>query len=70
LKSQRLNVPTLTRVGTEMAIKPTKPIKLAEIDLREKGVGYNGAVGLECQPSADFEAACKQAEEELNRGKQ
>jgi hypothetical protein len=50
--------------------KPTKPIKLAEIDLREKGVGYNGAVGLECQPSADFEAACKQAEEELNRGKQ
>ena len=46
--------------------KPAKPIRLAEIDLREKGVGYNGSIGLECTPHADFQAACKQADEELN----
>jgi hypothetical protein len=45
---------------------PAKPIRLAEIDLREKGVGYNGSVGLECQPTSEFEAACKQADQELN----
>jgi len=46
--------------------KPAKPIRLAEIDLREKGVGYNGSIGLECTPHADFQAACKQADDELN----
>jgi hypothetical protein len=48
---------------------PAKPIKLAEIDLREKGVGYNGAIGLECTPTKEFENACKQADEALNSGK-
>ena len=48
---------------------PAKPIKLAEIDLREKGVGYNGSIGLECTPTKEFENACKQADEALNRGK-
>jgi len=49
---------------------PAKPIRLAEIDLREKGVGYNGSIGLECTPTKEFENACKQADEQLNRGKQ
>lgn len=48
---------------------PIKPIKLAEIDLREKGVGYNGSVGLECTPTKEFENACKQADDVLNSRK-
>ena len=49
--------------------KPAKPLKLAEIDLREKGVGYNGSVGLECTPTKEFENACKQADDALNSRK-
>lgn len=46
--------------------KQKKPIKLADIDLREKGVGYSGVVGLQCKPTKDFENACREIDAKLN----
>lgn len=44
-----------------------KPLKIANIQMREKGVGYNGSVALECLPSKEFEAACKDIDSKINR---
>jgi hypothetical protein len=46
---------------------PEKPIKLASIEMREKGVGYNGVVGLQCKPTKDFEDACRQIDAKINK---
>jgi hypothetical protein len=47
--------------------KPEKPIKLASIEMREKGVGYNGVVGLQCKPTKDFEDSCREIDEKINK---
>jgi hypothetical protein len=45
-----------------------KPLKIANIQMREKGVGYNGSVSLECLPSKEFEVACKDIDKKINKG--
>ena len=45
-----------------------KPLKIANIQMREKGVGYNGSVSLECLPSKEFQAACKEIDNKINKG--
>ena len=35
--------------------------------MREKGVGYNGSVALECLPAKEFENACKEIDSKLNK---
>ena len=45
-----------------------KPLKIANIQMREKGVGYNGAVSLECLPSKEFQGACKEIDNKINKG--
>lgn len=47
--------------------KPEKPISLASIGLREKGLGYNGSIGLLCEPTLDFEKACTDIDKKLNK---
>ena len=47
--------------------KPEKPIRLASIEMREKGVGYNGVVGLQCKPTKDFEDACRNIDAKINK---
>ena len=47
--------------------KPENPIKLASIEMREKGVGYNGVVGLQCKPTKDFEDACRNIDAKINK---
>lgn len=49
--------------------KPEQPIKIADIGLREKGVGYNGSIGLLCEPTKDFEKACREIDGKLNKKK-
>jgi len=49
--------------------KPEQPIKIADIGLREKGVGYNGNIGLLCEPTKDFENACREIDGKLNKKK-
>ncbi len=44
-----------------------KPLKIANIQMREKGVGYNGSVALECLPSKEFAKACKEIDEKINK---
>lgn len=44
-----------------------KPLKIANIQMREKGVGYNGSVALECLPSKEFENACKEIDGRINK---
>jgi hypothetical protein len=44
-----------------------KPLKIANIQMREKGVGYNGAVSLECLPSKEFQMACKEIDNKINQ---
>ncbi len=44
-----------------------KPLKIANIQMREKGVGYNGSVALECLPSKEFENACKDIDGKINK---
>jgi hypothetical protein len=44
-----------------------KPLKIANIQMREKGVGYNGSVALECLPSKEFENACKDIDAKINK---
>ena len=46
-----------------------KPLKIANIQMREKGVGYNGAVSLECTPSKEFENSCKEIDARINKRK-
>jgi hypothetical protein len=43
-----------------------KPLKIANIQMREKGVGYNGSVALECLPSKEFENSCKEIDGKIN----
>jgi hypothetical protein len=45
-----------------------KPLKIANIQMREKGVGYNGAVSLECLPSKEFQSVCKEIDNKINKG--
>lgn len=44
-----------------------KPLKIANIQMREKGVGYNGVVALECLPAKEFENACKEIDGRINK---
>jgi hypothetical protein len=44
-----------------------KPLKIANIQMREKGVGYNGSIALECLPSKEFETTCKDIDSKINR---
>ena len=46
-----------------------KPLKIANIQMREKGVGYNGSVALECTPAKEFEASCKEIDARINKRK-
>jgi len=46
----------------------TTSLKIANIQMREKGVGYNGAVSLECLPSKEFQGACKEIDNKINKG--
>ena len=34
--------------------------------MREKGVGYNGAVALECTPAKEFQTSCKEIDTKIN----
>ena len=43
------------------------PLKIANIQMREKGVGYQGNVALECVPSKEFEISCKEIDKKLNK---
>jgi hypothetical protein len=45
----------------------TKPLKIANIQMREKGVGYNGSVSLECTPAKEFENSCKEIDARINK---
>lgn len=46
-----------------------KPLKIANIQMREKGVGYNGSVALECTPAKEFEVGCKEIDARINKRK-
>lgn len=46
-----------------------KPLKIANIQMREKGVGYNGSVALECTPAREFENGCKEIDARINKKK-
>ena len=46
-----------------------KPLKIANIQMREKGVGYNGSISLECTPAKEFENSCKEIDARINKRK-
>lgn len=46
--------------------KNTKPLTIANIQMREKGVGYNGSVALECLPAKEFQGVCKEIDSKIN----
>jgi hypothetical protein len=47
--------------------KNEKPLTIANIQMREKGVGYNGSVALECLPAKEFQSACKDIDSKINK---